>query len=562
MPFDPDQYLNQPAEAAPRSSVGLDPDAYLSGGKPASQAPQEVHAAADHFSNVMTLGYLPQIEGGLTHAALAADDYLHGTNNAENVPYVKLRDDSIRRLKDEDAQYPLSSGAGKVAGVASSMYVNPAGSLLKGGSLGAQIAKAGAYGGAYGALQNPGDVEGEVDPVQAGPRAKNAAFDAAGNAALAGVIGGAGKLLGKRGPPGGGSGAAGAAQDFAEEKAFKAAGPMKKDFLKAQDAGRVNDYGRQLLDDGIVTPLASPAKIASRLQDAKSDAGDTIGTLLDSADQAGAPKVSASNIALDLSQDPSIAGLSKVPGKESIAGQVDRQLNTLYGNGDNLSLRDAQKLRQGIDDSINFNKRVPEMSGSQPYLYDMRDAVRGGMNDSINQLPNFADKDALLTANRRYSNLSDLERMASNKEARDSVNRMFGLTDTIAGGAGAETGAVIGHASGIPGAAKAGAITGGAIGAIGNKLGRTYGNPLMATGADALSKVLAKGGSLGELVANNPQAGPALMQMIDRKPGGAQSGAPPIDPQIMDMIRANPGLIDRLSDENLKAQLRRYLAGQ
>ncbi len=306
---------------------------------------------------------------------------------------------------------------------------------------------------------------------------------------------------------------AGKLEAFAHEKAIKAAGAMTKDFRIIQDKGTADALGSFLLDHKLVTPLSTVSKVAENIQAAKQTAGQTIGHILDTADAGNHIKIRAGDIALHLSEDPEISALANIPGKEGTSKQVRNFLSTLHRNGNELSLRDAQKLRQGIDDSINFNKRVPEMAGAQPYLYKMRDALSTAMNDSINALdsteasiampgpgeqamlppsPTTANgANRLKEANAAYSKLAQLDKIAQNRVGAIQSNRGVSLTDTIAGAAGAALGH--GHSPGTIATLGVGA-------ALANKAGRTFGNPVMATGANAAAKaVKAAPGLIGKV---------------------------------------------------------------
>lgn len=283
---------------------------------------------------------------------------------------------------------------------------------------------------------------------------------------------------------------------FANDRALKAAGFMKKDFNIIQAKGTQDALGNLLLNDKIVTPFATLSKISDRISEAKQAAGQTIGHILDTADSSGAPAISAKDIALKLSEDPEIKTLATTPGQEGTANQVNKFIQTLYNHpeGDGLSLRDAQELRQGIDTSINFNKTVPEMRGAQPYLFKMRDAVSQAMNDSVNALQGGGDIDRLKMANASYSKLATLDKVAQNRLGALSSNEQFSLGDKVAAGVGA----VAGH--GNP-------MTAVGIGAL-NKTARAVGNSLAATGAKKLSSLIP---DIPETVGNLPSTvGPAV----------------------------------------------------
>ena len=66
--------------------------------------------------------------------------------------------------------------------------------------------------------------------------------------------------------------------------------------------------------------------------------------------------------------------MRNTPGMESTVAAIEKQVETLAKNG-KLTLAEAQKLRQGIDKSINFNKSAPDMRGAQEGLYRQRPVV-------------------------------------------------------------------------------------------------------------------------------------------------------------------------------------------
>jgi len=90
----------------------------------------------------------------------------------------------------------------------------------------------------------------------------------------------------------------------------------------------------------------------------------------------------------------------------------------------------------------------------------------------------------LREANKEFGTSANVYNIANDRVQRESANQMFGLTDTIAGGAGTTIGAVFGGAPG--------AVATGLLATAANKLGRTYGPGLVSGGADALSKGLLK----------------------------------------------------------------------
>lgn len=428
MPFDPDQYLASKQDPAPSPGGGFDPDAYLKSKQ--AEAPGIGERA---------LGLLGSAAHGIDSVTGAPMRAAIGAAQNANEP-GDILPDAWKAAKEQfantDKEAPSGEQIAERAGV-------PHGTISKVAGFGMDMAA------------NPLNFMGPV--AKLGGKA----------------IGGISNV----------TGAAEKLKSFANEKALKAAGAMTKDFNMIHDKDMADSLGSFLLDNKMVTPLATVSKVAERLEEAKETAGKTIGHILDTSDAAHAPRLSASEIALSLSEDPEIAGLGKVPGKEGTARQINNYIETLYKNGDNLTLREAQKLRQGIDESINFNKKVPEMAGAQPYLYKMRDAISQKMNDAVNTLDSTTGGEAvnrLKEANLAYSKLATLDKIAENRLGALSSNRAISLTDTMAGLAGA----MAGHSPLQHAALGAGA-------ALANKAGRTFGPGMMATGANALSQGIA-----------------------------------------------------------------------
>lgn len=187
-------------------------------------------------------------------------------------------------------------------------------------------------------------------------------------------------------------------------------------------------------------------------------------------------------------------------GTETAKAALERYLTNLASKG-SLGLRDAQKTRQLVDKGINFSKRAGEHTPAQEVLYELRTQIRDGMNTAANQVPGQA-KDALLNANRRYSNLEQAADILEDRISRDAANRSVSLTDTISGVGGAGIGTT-----------PAEKIVTGAVATAANKAGRTFGTAAMARGADETAKLLRSFPKLAKYAEQNPVA---AQQLIDK----------------------------------------------
>lgn len=126
--------------------------------------------------NTATLGYLPQVQTGLTRGAMKLDDYIRGTNNSELIPYTATRDSFIKDMQQGEKENPLASTAGKFTGAVGSAFV-PGGAFsnaAKGASALGRVGRLGVQAGTTGFVANPGDKEGEAGELQLLERAKNA----------------------------------------------------------------------------------------------------------------------------------------------------------------------------------------------------------------------------------------------------------------------------------------------------------------------------------------------------------------------------------------------------
>lgn len=146
-----------------------------------------------------------------------------------------------------------------------------------------------------------------------------------------------------------------------------------------------------------------------------------------------------------------------------------------------VNLLDAWKMRRGIDQAIDFNKRVPDMPGYQQGLVSVRNNVQQAIQGA---LPEEAQGLA-----RRYHVLQSAEDIAKDTTARQMGNRTISPSDYIAGLGG------LVHGGGVSGVAAS----------VGNHVLRTRGGQTAAWGLNNLSKILSERPD-----AFGPFAGPLL----------------------------------------------------
>jgi len=496
-------------------------------------------AALEHYGNTASMGYLPHLQAGVekllpnptadVDAALKAEGFSVPSNDQG---YISARDENIKRLETQSKEHPVASGIGTGLGIAAGALM-PAAQISKTAGLGAKMLQGAKTGALYGAIANPGDTEGEYSPVQLGGRAKNVAIGAGIGAAAPAVVAGVEKS---------GSVVKDYLKKKAALKATRALGrPTPTEAARMAATGEDVALGRELLDEGAIPVLGTPGRIAKRVDALKEETGEQIGSLID---RGGDQKlIDAERLGIEILDSPELAQMRTTPGMENTAAMIEKQVETLAKNG-KLTLKEAQKLRQGIDKSINFNKSAPDMRGAQEGLYRQRTAIRNAMSDAIDSLPGNSEKGALLKANRKYGRLADASDILEKEIGRDQANRSISLTDTIAGAAGASTG--------NPAAALA-------LGAA-NKFGRTFGNSIQARVYDAVAK---KAGLVpGAMEKVNPQVASMIAQRAALRDPRFQENDDPIlkDPQLLELFRKDPGLIDSIADETRRTKIKRRIA--
>lgn len=198
--FDPKAYLQEDDG----SGGGFDPKAYLAEGNHGMDVADTggmSQAALDHFANAASFGYLPQLSAAASklvpNPSADVDARLRAQGFKIQQPdqgYLSTRDETIARLANEGQEHPVASAIGTVGGTI-------AGGAATGGALRAaglaqaanasrigRLASGIRTGAAMGAIANPGDTEGQIDPTQLGARLGNAETGAITGGALQGVV--------------------------------------------------------------------------------------------------------------------------------------------------------------------------------------------------------------------------------------------------------------------------------------------------------------------------------------------------------------------------------------
>lgn len=481
---------------------------------------KNAEAAVEGFGQQATMGYLPQLQaavGGLIpNPSAKLDQQLQEQGFKISQPedsYVNRRDQMIARGEQLQEKAPGAYLGGQVAGAiagsaptgAALGKVAPALLAPSAGVFGSAV-KAAAGGALQGAAANPGDIKGQVQPLQISDRAQQALS----GAAMGGLTGGAlattkkGADFIKNLPD--------TLKNYAELKAFKSTGAMLKDWRKANDFGKVNSIGKAMIKDGLVGPGSTFEDVAEKSAELKSKWGKIIGDTYDAAsaeldEPLVAPHLSlaqhklldethlhAPSISNDLAEKFSKELSGKAGGKKAL-GAISQTLEELAQNGKNPNINQLQDFKESLDDVIKYNRPLNDEPLTKQYLKKIRDELKGKIDARIDALDQIFGNERLKTlkeANKQYGIWAEVSRISKDRVSRENANQMFGLKDTLAALGGAGAGAAIGAARGqdAEGALK-GAAMGAAMGGL-NKVARTYGNPLLTQGAYGAGQLLSK----------------------------------------------------------------------
>ena len=573
--FDPDKFL---AETAPKS--GFDPDKFLA--ETEHLQPKETDrsfdpmAALQGYGNAATFGYLPQLQG----MAGAATDIVFGDPNAEvdaelrkqgftiNAPkgpsgYLEHRDAAVQRQDELAAASPVSYGAGSVLGAVALPGLATAKAAKAAQSAGMLVnaGKAAGYGALTGALENPGDVKGEMG-LQLDERLQGAKMGAALGGA--GVVGG--KVLEKAG-----SAIASAGKNLASKaniKAFDALGGVLKSQkynasrMVKSDASKVltaeeiannvkpemmnmaEKIGRTLKESGIVKPGATFDDIAVATAKNAEESGKEIGDIYKAVTaQVKNPEVMSSlspevaKKVYDTTFKPTQwANEMKESLKNKYKGRggfsngvskVESFIDDIAQYGDESDILAMQQAKVDAQNLINFEKL--QGNGKIPPGMEIMDDIRNDLSERIQNHISALDEafgskkiDQLRKANERYSVFAEANNIVQDRLNRERVNRTFGLIDT-----GLAAPSLVGAAGDFSqgdfeGGAKKVALAGAT--AVASRTARRYGNPVMSSAYGLASKMAGVPGQpvgqammkAGQVLVNNPMLTAVITNELER----------------------------------------------
>lgn len=500
-------------------------------------------AALEHFGDSASMGYLPQLQAAAEAPMTKVMDMITGQNVGDDLPeYTQRRDENIARIKEEGEAHPLASAIGTLGGVAASAI--PGGAALSklpgiarlaaaraapGAGLAARAAAlAGRTGAAAGAaglqglIANPGDTEGEVDPLQIEDRAKQG---------LIGATVGAPLHMGGEGLSTVGRAISDRFKNKASDLAFRALGPFKRQVNQNRD--EVREIGREALDSGVIKwPPTNASGLEQRASLAAGESGKSLGDLTDRLsaleNEATHSGMSRKQIAENLRKELLSENPSQIPGLSKRNESFDEMIGEFEGAGpQNLSFKDLRSAKQAVQGTkdqeglINWNRlRGADIPQEEQFHRALATQLRQGEEsgaDAIEKAYYGKESNQLKTLKDQFGRRQTAAQIAGNRADAQKANQILGLKDAIYGSGGATLGGLLGYQLDGTEGAKAGAALGGSVGALGNKLARDYGSQVSAKTLDAVSKLAAKSPMIQKILERNPTFINQLIQSIELK---------------------------------------------
>lgn len=315
-----------------------------------------------------------------------------------------------------------------------------------------------------------------------------------------------------------------AVEDFAEQRAFKAAGGSKSWMNRAMDrAGGAEEVSKDLLARGHITYTSTPESVAQSVAKDAEDTGAKLGTMMRDLDAKAATeggKLVDGSTVVRRAYDEVVQPMLNNPAMRDVGEQMAKRLEPYVEDfaGNEVGHAKMWEIRRGLDQRISWESRAqsPLADGLKQFRGILEDELTTSADKAARELgvsDTFA-KDWKETK-RLYSSLSFARDMAEDAVARREGNRFFSLTDNLAGGFGASS---FSHGAGEhgmsllsmlnPQAALSGVLT-----AAAHKVLRERGSAVLAT---AMSKLAKTGAVADEALAVDKTVSDAVDKFLSR----------------------------------------------
>lgn len=411
--------------------------------------------------------------------------------------YEEGRDKKRRILAEQAKEHPATSTIANVTGA----VVSPLNKIAKGAS----IAKSGAaIGGITAAGASEADTLGGL------------ALDTGLGIATGGIVG---KVADKaapviqRGAQNIKRKVSEKSKDLAERFAARAIGAERGTITKfGQD--KVQEAGRQALDEGIITPLGSTDRMVKANEAVKTMAAESRKAAYKSIDDKAASEFNPLDVATK-TEAKVIGGKDRSHDDiKELAQTLEPHLANILSRGDgNISMAKAQELVEALGKKARFDgSRSTQANEVAKDVYNtVRQAINEAAEKGADKVGISGLRETIESANKTYARGATASALLKKKVAREQGNKIIGLTDAITGAGATGYGATTGDWE------TAAAIVGG------KKVLQKYGAQNAALALNKFSKSLLKAPEMAGLA----QKSPAVFQAIALKLEGKSAALPP-----------------------------------
>lgn len=310
------------------------------------------------------------------------------------------------------------------------------------------------------------------------------------------------------------------ARDLAERLGVRALGG-ERGSIKKIGFDKAKAAAGQALDEGVISPFASTDDLIARNEALKSKGGEMMGQAYQAIDDAGASTFNPLDVASKM--DEELGGFWRSPLNKAEANQFDNTIESILARGDgNIPLREAQLLKEELGRAANW-KNALQVSPKEQMARDAYKLVNQSIDDAVESGATAVNsaglKETLARGKELFGNAATAEKFLENKLAREQGNKIFGLTDTIAGAGALGTNA---------GAPAAGALV------LGKKALEKYGAQTGAVGLNKVSELLKRSPKMAELAQKSPKVFNAILQKMESQlsaggPKAADNKSKPYD---------------------------------
>jgi hypothetical protein len=409
--------------------------------------PGDINAGVNAAADTATFGYAPQIAGAGGAALGAIKDAATGSlPSSDSIlkDYLSSRDKALAAQELSQKNQPISSGLGTIAG-AIAAPVPGFGALSAETKLG-KVGIGALKGAAIGAVSNPGDQTGKINPVQLDDRLGDAMIGAPLGVAGEGLAKAAEKLP---------DAITSLRRYFTAKELGANTGQMKQLLrdLPGGDKMRLDRVEEFLNEKGLLNTGKTFSDIADGTKAARDETGKQIGAVysnLQNEIQKLPPEMTAKldETALhgpDLANE-FLAQEKERLGKDVFGQETHKSLSKVLGTADqpgsltklgpNASLPDLVHYRASVDDAINWSKRSSEMAPAEQSYVRLRNFLNDKINARINALDQTvgsANTSALKKLNADYADASLTSKIAEATKAREMAKNMLGFTSAASG---------------------------------------------------------------------------------------------------------------------------------